>query len=146
MVILAWDTTPTKEKDDAAPILRRTRDMARKIPRLFITDGLNQYHVAFKKVFRTLKDIRSIHIRDIHIQNLICNTSKQERLNGGLAGRFKYARGINKESLIFCMAILHHNYIEPHGGTGGWTPAAAGIDIRGSDKWLTPIQNAVSAA
>ena len=64
--ILAWDTTPTKEKYDAAPLLRRAQDMAGKIPRLFITDGLEQYHIAFKKVFRTLKGLRSIHIRDIH--------------------------------------------------------------------------------
>ncbi len=145
--ILSWDTTPTKEKYDAAPLLRRARDVAGKIPRLFITDGLEQYHIAFKKVFRTLKGLKSIHIRDIHIRNLICNTNKQERLNGGLAGHFKYARGINKEeSLIFRMAILHHNYIKPHGGIGGRTPAeAAGIDIRGADRWRTLIQNAVSA-
>ena len=36
------------------------------------------YHIAFKKVFYTLKGIRSIHIRDIHIQNRFCNTNKQE--------------------------------------------------------------------
>ena len=66
----------------------------------------------------------------------------------GLAGRFSYARGINKEeSLIFRMAILHHNYIKPRGGIAYRTPAeAAGIDIQGTDKWLTLIQNVVSAA
>ena len=148
--VLAWDVSPTaKEKYDAAPLLRRARDAAGSIPRVFITDGLGQYHIAFKKVFRTtLKGIRSIHIRDIHIRNLICNTNKQERLNGEMAGRFRYARGINKEeSLIFRMAVLHHNYIKPHGGIGGRTPAeAAGIDIRGADRWLTLIQSAVAAA
>lgn len=145
--VLAWNVSPTKGKYDAAPLLRRTKDAAGRIPRIFITDGLEQYHIAFKKVFRTLKGIRSVHIRDIHIRNLICNTNKQEWLNGGFAGRFRYARGINKEeSLIFRMAILHHNYIKPHGGIGGLTPAeAAGIDILGSDKWLTLIQNAVAA-
>ena len=78
-----WDISPTKEKYDAVPLLRAARDMAGRIPRLFITDGLDQYHIAFKKVFYTLKGLRSIHIRDIHIRNLICNTNKQERLNGG---------------------------------------------------------------
>ncbi len=103
--------------------------------------------LASKRVFRTLKGLRSIHIRDIHIRNLLCNTNKQERLNGELAGHFKYARGINKEeSLIFRMAILHHNYIKPHAGIGGRTPAeAAGIDVRGADRWRTLIQNAASA-
>ena len=145
--ILAWDVSSTKEDYNAAPLLRRAREVAGRIPRLFITDGLDQYHIAFKSVFRTLKGLRSIHIRDIHIRNLLCNTNKQERLNGELAGHFKYARGINKEeSLIFRMAILHHNYIKPHAGIGGRTPAeAAGIDIRGADRWRTLIQNAVSA-
>ncbi len=145
--ILAWDVSSTKEDYNAVPLLRRARDMAGRIPRLFITDGLGQYHIAFKRVFRTLKGPISIHIRDIHIRNLLCNTNKQERLNGELAGHFRYARGINKEhSLIFRMAILHHNYIKPHAGIGGRTPAeAAGIDVRGADRWRTLIQNAVSA-
>ena len=44
------------------------------------------------------------------------------------------------------MVILHHHSIKPHGGIGGQTPAkAAGIDIRGADIWLTPIQNAAAA-
>ena len=84
--VLAWDISPTKEKYDAVPLPRAARDMAGRIPRLFITDGLDQYHIAFKRVFRTLKGLRSIRIRDIHIRNLICNTNKQERLNGGVRG------------------------------------------------------------
>lgn len=76
--VLAWDISYTKKKYDAAPLLRAARDTACKIPRLFIIDGIHQYHMAFKKVFFTLKGIRSIHIRDIHIRNRICNTNKQE--------------------------------------------------------------------
>ena len=146
--ILAWEISNTKKKYDAAPLLRAAKDRAGKIPRLFITDGLDRYHIAFKKVFYTLKGLRSIHIRDIHIQNLFCNTNKQERLNGEFASRFRPARGINKEeSLIFRIAIIHHNYIKPHGGIGGRTPAeVAGIDICGTDRWLTLIQTAASAA
>ena len=97
--VLAWDISPTKEKYDAAPLLRAARDMAGRIPRLFITDGLERYHIAFK-VFHMLKGPRSIHTRNIHIRNLICNTNKQERLNGGLADHFRYARGINKEGAV----------------------------------------------
>ena len=96
-------------------------------------------------MFRTLKGIRSIHIRNIHIRNLTC---KQERLNGEFADRFRYIRGINKEeSQIFRIVIIHYNYIKPHSGIASRTPAeAAGIDMYGTDKWLTLIQNAVSAA
>jgi hypothetical protein len=38
---------------------------------------------------------------------------------------------------------IFHNYIKPHQGLKGKTPAeAAGIEIKGKDKWLTIIQNA----
>ena len=57
--ILALDISPTKEKYDAAPLLRKARDVASKISRLFITDGLERYHITFKKVFCTLKGLRS---------------------------------------------------------------------------------------
>ena len=98
--VLAWDVSSTKEKYDAAPLLRRAKDMAGRIPRVFITDGLEQYHIAFKKVFYTLKGIKVIHIRN-HIYN------KQERLNGELGDHFRYARGINKEeSLIFYCIVM----------------------------------------
>jgi putative transposase len=38
---------------------------------------------------------------------------------------------------------IFHNYVRPHEGLNGKTPAeAAGITIEGSNKWLTLIQNA----
>ncbi len=107
--VLAWDILYTKKKYDAAPLLRAARDTACKIPRLFITDGIHQYRMAFK-VFLTLKGVRSIHIRDIHIRNRICNTNKQKRLNGEFAGRFKYARGINKEESLIFRIVLGINF------------------------------------
>ena len=145
--ILAWDVSSTKEGYNAAPLLKAAKRKAGKIPRMFITNGLNQFSIAFKKVFRTLKGIRSIHIRDIHIWNHICNTNKQERLNGGFADRFRPARGIKKErSLIFRIAVLHHNYIKPHSGIGNKTPAEViGINIQGINRWQTLIQNAALA-
>ena len=122
--------------------------MVGKIPRLFVTDGLTQYRIAFNKVYRPVKGPRCWHVRDIHIRNVVCNTNTQERLNGELADRFRLARGINSEdSLIFRVVVLHHNFIKPHGGIGGRTPAeAASIDVQGANKWRMLIQNAVAAA
>ena len=146
--VLAWDISPIKEKYDAAPLLQAARDVAGGAPRLFVTDGLKQYHIAFRKVYRTIRGLRYWHIRDIHIRNVVCNTNTQERLNGEFADRFRSARGINKEdSPIFRITIIHHNFIKPRGGIGGRTPAEAVIiEIRGPDKWLTLIRNAVAAA
>jgi hypothetical protein len=38
---------------------------------------------------------------------------------------------------------IYYNYVKPHDGLKGKTPAeAAGIEIKGKNKWITIIQNA----
>ena len=38
---------------------------------------------------------------------------------------------------------VYHNYIRPHEGLEGKTPAeACGIELKGENKWITLIQNA----
>lgn len=38
---------------------------------------------------------------------------------------------------------IYHNYVRPHEALDGRTPSeAAGIEVEGTDKWLTLIQNA----
>ena len=150
--IPAWDiSSPTKKQYGAAPLLRAARDMAGgMIPRLFIADGPDRHHIAFKKAFDTLKGASgpSTYTTSTSGTSHATPTSRSASTGGGFAGRFRYARGINKEeSPIFRMAVLHYNYIKPHGGMGGRTPAeAVGIHIRGMGRWLTLIQNTVSAA
>ena len=42
---------------------------------------------------------------------------------------------------------IHHNYIRPHQGLDGDTPAdRAGIRIEGNNKWFTIIQNAAKSS
>ena len=88
-----------------------------------------------------------MHIRDIHIRHEFTNTNRQERVNSTLAGHTGPAWGINSENSPVCRIFpLHYNYVQPHSGIGGKTPAeAAGITIRGQDKWRTLIQNAAGA-
>lgn len=41
------------------------------------------------------------------------------------------------------MSITEPNYLRPHMGLNGMTPAEkCGIDIQGDNKWITLIQNA----
>ena len=49
-----------------------------------------------KKVFRDLKDIISIHIRDILIRNNVYSTNEHVRLTGEFADCFRPARGIKE--------------------------------------------------
>jgi hypothetical protein len=53
-------------------------------------------------------------------------------------------RGLKRmDSPILKGVQLYHNFIKPHMGLNGKTPAeAAGIQVKGENKWLTIIQNA----
>ena len=145
--ILAWETTADKMGYDATRLLEAAKAKAGRPYHMLKTDGLSGYHAAFKRVFGSLKGF-FIHICDIHTRNAFPNTNRQERVNSTFAGRAQQARGINSENSLACrIFVLDYNYIRPHGGIGGRTPAeAAGIIIRSHDKWMAPFQNAAVAA
>jgi len=67
-----------------------------------------------------------------------------ERLNGEIRDREKVMRSLkNPDTPILTGYQLFHNYIRPHMGLEGKTPAElCGIQVEGENKWLTLIQNA----
>lgn len=67
-----------------------------------------------------------------------------ERLNGEFRDREKVVRGLKKvESPLLSGYQIYHNYVRPHMGLDGKTPAeVCGIEIQGDNKWKTLIQNA----
>ena len=72
------------------------------------------------------------------------NNNKMERFNGEIRDSEKVMRGLKNENTpILTGYQLFHNYIRPHEGLNGKTPAeACGIKIEGKNKWITIIQNA----
>jgi len=58
--------------------------------------------------------------------------------------RNKVMRGLKKKDTPILKGYqIFHNYIRPHMGLNGKTPAeACGIEVKGKNKWLTMIQNA----
>ena len=132
----------TKMDYDATKLLQAAKARSGRPYMILITDGLPGYHAAFKKVFGSPGGFI------MHIRNEFCNANKQEKVNGTFADRTSSARGTNwEDSLVYHVFALHYNYIRPHVGIGGKTPAeAAGIKIRGHDKWLTLIRNVANAA
>ena len=72
------------------------------------------------------------------------NNNKMERLNGEFRDREKIVRGLKKvDSPLISGYQMFHNYLRPHMGLNGLTPAeACGVKIEGDNKWLTLIQNA----
>ena len=114
--------------------------IAKKKPRVLISDGAQNFHVAWKKEY---KQEKAVHIRHVHMQG-DRNNNKMERMNGEIRDREKVMRGLKKPyTPILPGYQLYHNYCRPHEGLGGLTPAeAANIKIEGKNKWITVIQNA----
>jgi putative transposase len=119
------------------------KELAGKNPKTLITDGLPAYHDAYKKEFWTLKAPRTEHINAIKFDGDMSN-NKMKRLNGEIRDREKVLRGLKKkDSPVLNGYQIYHNYVRPHQGLEGKTPAeACGIKIKGKDKWMTIIQNA----
>lgn len=67
-----------------------------------------------------------------------------ERINGEIRDREKTMRGLKvKETPVLQGIQIYHNYIKPHEGLKGKTPAeACGIELKGEDKWKSLIENA----
>jgi transposase-like protein len=109
-----------------------------KQPKTIITDGLTVYSNASMAAFP-----QATHVRNIRLQGDM-NNNKMERLNGEIRDREKTMRGLKKtDTSILKGYQLFHNYIRPHEGLDGKTPAeACGIKVEGKNKWLTLIQNA----
>ncbi len=67
---------------------------------------------------------------------------------GEVRDREKVTRGLKRaDSPILRGYQLYHNFIRPHEGLNGDTPAErTGIRVEGTNKWLTLIQNASKQA
>ena len=141
---IAKEVADKKYTADVAPLFRAGKKVAGKAPSLVITDGAFNFNSAIRHAYyRENKALAIRHFRDIRFNGQIHN-NKMERMNGEIRDREKVVRGIKKEdSPIIAGLQIYHNYVRPHMGLEGKTPAdLAGIDVRGKDKWLTLIQNA----
>jgi len=141
---IAQEVAESKYVHDARRLFQMGREVSGKKPKTLITDGLKAYHEAYMKEFWTQKkETRTEHIQHITLKG-DHNNNKMERLNGEVRDREKVMRGLkNENTLILTGYQIFHNYIRPHEGLDGKTPAeACGIEIKGENKWLTLIQNA----
>ena len=98
-----------------------------------VTDGLQSYKRAFKDVFFVYSRY-SHHVADAGLKGSLNNSL--ERLNGTVREREKVMRGLKEEQTpIIPMNKIYYNFIRPHQGLEGKTPAEmAGIGINGENK------------
>ena len=126
------------------PLFQKGKQVAEKNPKTLITDGAPNFHEAYEKEFYTNRlETRTEHIRDIRFDGTV-HSNKMERMNGELRDRERVMRTLeNPDTPILTGMQVFHNYIRPHEALEGRTPSeAAGIQVKGDNKWLTLIQNA----
>jgi len=144
---IAQEVADTKYTADVRPLFRLAKAVAGKTPRTLVSDGAANFHEAYLQEFYTMKrETRTEHIRHVRLAG-DWNNNKMERMNGEIRDREKVMRGLErKDSPILAGYQLFHNFIRPHKALDYRTPAeAAGIQVRGRDKWLTIIQNAAGS-
>ncbi len=141
---IAQEVANTKDTHDARHLFQMAKERAGKKPQILFTDGLRSYRDAWLKEFRTNKlSDSTVHIRQITLEGQH-NNNKMERFNGEIRDRERVTRNLKKDDTPILTGMqIFHNYVRPHMGLNGKTPAdLVGIDVKGRDKWLTLIQNA----
>lgn len=140
---IAQQVSDTKGTSDVRPMFRDAQERAGKKPKVLISDGAFNFGIASVKEWYSHKEGKVEHIRDIRLDGTVHN-NKMERLNGEIRDREKVMRGVKREDSPILKGIqIYHNYLRPHEGLNGETPAdRAGIHVEGENKWLTLIQNA----
>jgi len=142
--LIAQEVADSKNNHDARNLFRMAMEIAEKKPTKLVTDGLPAYREAYLKEYFTRELPRTIHESHITLKG-DRNNNLMERLNGEIRDREKVVRGLKKnDSPLIDGYQIYHNYIRPHMGLDGQTPAEkCGIKVEGDNKWLTLIQNAV---
>jgi putative transposase len=140
---IAQQVADKKNTSDIQPLFGKGRQKVGRKPNVLISDGAHNFHVAYKKEFFTIRNPRTNHIAHIRFKG-DHNNNKMERMNGEIRDREKVMRGLKKEDTAILTGYqIYHNYVRPHEGLSGKTPAeACGSQIEGTDKWKTLIENA----
>lgn len=139
---IAQQVADSKFTEDVRPLFKEAKELTGKKPTTLISDGARNFHEAYVKEIRTLKQ-ETQHIRHIHLDG-DHNNNKMERLNVEIRDREKVMRNVKKmDTPVLKGYQLYHNYFREHEGLQWKTPAeVAGIKIEGANKWQTVIQNA----
>ena len=106
-------------------------------PHTVFTDSLRHYGSGMK----VFPDARRIDNCGISKKN---NNNRIERMNGTLRERVKVQRGWKTAETPMAEGNrIQYNFVKPHMALEGQTPAqAAGVGMKGTNKWLTLIEKA----
>jgi len=135
--------TKTREVQDAKKAFRKSKEVGGKKPRLMVTDGLNSYKKAFNSEFYDHHQSCK-HVADVALQESLNNVL--ERMHGSIREREKIMRGIKVDDTpIIPMNQIYYNFVRPHMGLDGATPAeAAGVGIDEENKWMGLLRKSIN--
>lgn len=127
--------TKTREIQDAKKAFKKSKKVGNKKPRIMVTDGLASYKKAFNAEFYDHHQSCK-HVADVALRESLNNVL--ERMNGSIREREKVMRGIKVDDTpIIPMNQIYYNFIRPHMGLDGITPAEmAGVGIEGDNRWM----------
>lgn len=139
--VLATHISEGRTVDDAKAFLRVLARRSER-PKVVITDGLQSYNDAMRKVFYSrYADRRVKHQRSPGINT--GDKNRIERWHGTLKERYKVMRGLkNMETghAILRGLTIQYDLMRPHMALGDRTPAqASGIDLPFEDGWANLI-------
>ena len=139
-----------KGNDDVAPMFKKAREVAGKVPETLVSDAAANFHHAWRDQYapKNFQHKQTEHINQVEFDGEHHN-NQMESFNGNtIRHREKVIRGLKREdSAILTGLQLYHNYVRGHLGLPGHTtPAeAAGIRVQGDNKFPTIIQAAAKA-
>ena len=131
---------------DIADFWRKAKEI--HSPEKWTSDSHKAYLEAFKKVFYSRYKANRVDWNKINSSKEKRYNVKIERFNKSLKERIRSMYGFKASwsaTIILFGWIIHYNFVRPHMGLDGDTPAQrAGIDLElGINKWLSLIKLAL---
>jgi putative transposase len=144
--LLASRVSKKRNVEDARAVFQDAKKLMVKRPLAVVHEGLHTYNEAFNREFYTnagprIENVRSVGQRDEGLNQMV------ERVNNTERDREKTFRGMDNDRSAQIMADgirINYNFIRPHKGLDGKTPAqTAGLDL-GLDgiRWKELIRQA----
>ena len=145
--IMASEHWPDKLNHDATTLILKILERPGRPPIMLISDGLKGYKTGCGAALNAGPRPATLHVADVSINGRHANNNIHERHNGETEMVRKRARGFNSDvPALLVLEEVYHNFLRPHLGLGGLTPAEkAGIRVPGPDKLLTLIRCAAAS-
>jgi putative transposase len=141
--LLANKLTLNRGYPEARSVFQEARQVARQAPSVVITDAMKAYKGAYAESVPELRKI--VHLSRCSLQS--GHNSRIERFHGTVREREKVMRSLKHEKSgqeLLNAYRVWYNYVRPHMGLGGLTPAQAAeipLDL-GRNKMLNLIRKA----